>query len=443
MHVVHLYDGHEQVYEGRGSVPGVVWHLARETAATGHDVTVIERQWDGLDAVSTHEGVDFERLDLWTGADEPWSRVPYEQVTSPVGVGQLLADRTNFARRALAHLRDRSFDVLHVHLPFAAAVLLTIAPGLRERTVYTAHLGELRLDALTDDQQGTDPAASDSGSETDDDSGGIETPSILSVASPDIYLARRTARTTVLNEGIADAFADRGVDPESLSVLPNGVDLDRFTNVSSTAVERVRESYAFGDGPTLLFVGTVMPRKGVVDLVRAAGILADRTVDAGDGGTDGDAPFDLIVAGEDELDGDYVDTVRETASDAGIADAVSFPGFVPAEDLPALYAATDLFVMPSLEEGFGMTVVEAMAAGTPVVGTRVGAIPEIVDDGDHGFVVDPGDPSGLADAMDEALERFRESDTIMPTTRQRAGEYSWASVGQRCRTIYESVQETV
>ena len=90
MEAVHLYDGHEQVYEGRGSVPGVVWHLG---PGGGHDVTVIERQWDGLDATATHDGVDFERLDLWTGADDPWTRVPYEQVTSLVSVGQLVADR--------------------------------------------------------------------------------------------------------------------------------------------------------------------------------------------------------------------------------------------------------------------------------------------------------------------------------------------------------------
>jgi len=425
MEVIHLYDGHEQVYEGHGSVPGVVWHLAREAAANGHDVTVIERQWDGLDATATHDGVDFERLDLWTGADDPWTRVPYEQVTSPVGVGQLLTDRTNFAFEALRRLRSRSFGVLHVHLPFAAGVLLTVAPWLRDSTVYTAHLGKLRLDALTADQRGESRSARDGA-----DSGGLEAPAVLSAASPDVYLANRVAHTTVLNETIADAFAERGVDPASLSVLPNGVNLERFANVPERERERVRDAYDLGEGPTLLFVGTVMPRKGVTDLVRAVGELADR---------EGWESVDLLVAGEDDLDGAYVAEVRETAQEVEIADSTAFPGFVPETDLAPLYAAADVCVVPSLEEGFGMTAVEALAAGTPVIGTRVGAIPEIVDDGVHGYVVDPGDPAALAGAIDRVVRTLAETDDVMSVARQRASEYSWKSVGEQCEAVYQEV----
>lgn len=102
MEVVHLYDGHERVYDGRGSVPSVVWNLARETAAAGHEVTVLERRWDGLARRAEREGVAFRRMDLATGADEPWTRVPYEMVASPVGLARLVGDRTNFALEALA-----------------------------------------------------------------------------------------------------------------------------------------------------------------------------------------------------------------------------------------------------------------------------------------------------------------------------------------------------
>jgi glycosyltransferase involved in cell wall biosynthesis len=426
--VVHLYDGHEQVYEGRGSVPGVVWHLAREAAANGHDVTVMERQWAGLDAHATHDGVDFERPDLWTGADEPWTRVPYEQVTSPVGVGQLVTDRTNFAFEALRRLRSRSFDVLHVHLPFAAGVLLTVAPWLRDSTVYTAHLGELRLDALTEDQRGGGGSVEDDA----DGSGGLEAPAVLSAASPDVYLANRVAHTTVLNETIADAFAERGVDPASLSVLPNGVNLERFANVPERERERVRDAYDLGEGPTLLFVGTVMPRKGVTDLVRAVGELADR---------EGWESVDLLVAGEDDLDGAYVAEVRETAREVEIADSTAFPGFVPEADLAPLYAAADVCVVPSLEEGFGMTAVEALGAGTPVVGTRVGAIPEIIDEGVHGYVVDPGDPAALAGAIDRAVSEPARRTETATAARDRASEYSWKSVGEQCARIYADVSK--
>jgi glycosyltransferase involved in cell wall biosynthesis len=447
LRVVHLYDGHEQVHEGRGSVPGVVWNVARETAARGHDVTVLERQWDGLPQSTTHEGVRFERLDLATGADEPWTRVPYEQVTSPVGLARLVGDRTNFALAALRWLRgrERSVDVLHVHLPFAANVILTLAPTYRDRTVFTAHLGELRLDVLEAGQEGTD-------------ADGPDVPGFLSVFSPDVFLAKRASHTTVLNEGIADVFHDHGVPDESLTVVPNGVDVDRFTNVDPQAVRRVRREYdgfASDPGPgevsgvvandgganldqvsgeshrrTLLFVGTIMPRKGVFELVRAFGsLLDDREVD----------DVDLIIAGESDLDDEYVRRIETFMSETGLESHVHMPGFVPAEDLPALYHAADAFVMPSLEEGFGMTAVEALACGTPVVGTRVGAIPDIVSEGSTGYLTAPGDVEELVDALDSVLSADRSE--LAQSAQAHAREYSWASVGATVEGVYAEVTD--
>lgn len=415
MRVVHLYDGHEQVHEGRGSVPGVVWNVARETAAAGHDVTVLERQWDGLPATAEHDGVAFHRLALRTGADEPWTRVPYEEVTSPVGAARLVADRTNFALAALRWLRGAEFDVLHVHLPFAANVLATVAPGLRDRTVYTAHLGELRLDILEEGQEGADDA-------------GPDVPAVLSAFSPDVYLAKRAAKTTVLNADVESVFADRGVPASRLRVVPNGVDVDRFGDVDPREVERVREAYGFGDDPVVLFVGTVMPRKGVTELVRALDVVVN------DRGRDVDA----VLAGETDLDESYVEQVESFISRGGLDDHVTMPGFVPAEDLPALYRAADLFAVPSLEEGFGMTAIEAMAAGTPVVGTRVGALPEIIEPGRTGALADPGDVPGLAAAIEDALELT--GDETEAAARSRAGEYSWPSVAETFADIYEEVQ---
>lgn len=468
MHVTHIYDGHEQIHDGRGSVPTVVWQVAREAAGAGHRVTVVERQWDGLDARARHDGVAFERFDLRTGADRPWDRVPYEMVESPTGVVRLVADRLNFARAALGRLRDLDPDVVHVHLPFAAAVLATVAPGLRDRLVYTAHLGELRLDALSDDQSGTGDPGSGAGTEDpvtatadggavartdtadpDDsetaaaaDGSGLAVPDVLSVVSPDVYLAKRAAATTVLNPKVADLFAERGVPRERLTVVPNGVDVDRFGDVSPGRIGAVRDQYDLDGAPVVLFVGTVMPRKGVDDLVRAAGHLADR---------DDVEDFHVVVAGEDDLDGAYTDEVRSLAHERGVAGRVTFAGFVPDDELAALYALADAFALPSREEGFGMTVTEAMAAGTPVVATTVGAIPRLVDEGDQGYVVEPNDPDAFADRLaallsasdrDPASDRdhANDRDRMAACARDRASEYSWRAVGEQFRTIYEEVR---
>lgn len=462
MRVLHLYDGHEKVHGGRGSVPGVIWNLARETAAAGHEVTVLERRWDGLDSTAEHEEVGFRRLDLATGADEPWTRVPYEMVTSPVGLSRLVGDRTNFALEALRHLRDLDFDVLHVHLPFAASVLATVAPWLRDRMVYTAHLGELRLNALGGDDSGADDSGGgsngedieeddldtesnylDGGSEDgvgDDDegedadeenhAGGLDVPEIVKRLSPDIYLANRVAETAVLNPEIRDIFEGRGVPESSLSVVPNGVDLNRFGDPNPEIIGEVEAKYDLADRPTLLFVGTVMPRKGVVDLVRSA----EQVLAAGH-------DFRLVIAGENDLDPEYTDRVRSLIREAGIEENVELTGFVPAEELPALYALADLFVVPSLEEGFGMTVAEAMAAGTPVVGTRVGRVPWLLDDERCGRVVEPGDSSGVADAVVELLNDSVERERMGERARKRARDVSWEGVTADVLSIYQEVRQ--
>jgi glycosyltransferase involved in cell wall biosynthesis len=469
MHVVHLYDGHEKVYNGRGSVPGVVWNIARTTAAHGHDVTVLERQWDGLPEEAEHEGVRFERFDTWTGADEPWTRVPYEEVTSPLGAIRLVGDRTNFAFSALRRLRRADFDVLHVHLPFAANVLSTVAPWIRDRLVYTAHLGELRLNLLgadedirvdggalaTEDQtqsrsqvsyqtesetqyraesvavSQTQPESRSGSEATTQSETEPSAPSILSVFSPDIHLARHAAHTTVLNPDIKAAFAKRGIPDARLSVIPNGVDIDRFATVSVDDRNRVRERYDLvPDHPIVFFVGTVMPRKGVAELVEALNLVVHEY---------GHNQVQVMLAGDTELDPSYCDAVEQSVSAYDLDANISMSGFVPEDDLPALYALADVFVVPSLEEGFGMTAIEALAAGTPVVATRTGDLPRLIDDGEHGRLVTPGNRRELASALDGMLSREAKRSRMGDQAASRAAEYAWSEVTTEFESIYKQV----
>lgn len=426
MRILHLYDGHERVYGGRGSVPNVVWNVARETAAAGHDVTVIERQWDGMAPTARHDDVSFERIPLGTGSTEPWGDVPYEMVKSPVGVTKLAIDRCNFAFKSVRRLREREFDVLHVHLPFAANVLLTIAPSLRRSTVYTAHLGELRLGLVGEDPRSRQTLEHDDSPPDANRPGGLTVPTIVSMVSPDRYLVKRAAKTTVLNPRIKHAFRDWGIPETDLAVIPNGVDVERFEAVDDSRVEDAREQYGLSDGPVVLFVGTIMPRKGVLDLVRALELVRETL----------DVPPQVILAGEPGVDESYADDVRERIVQSGLDPFVSMPGFVPEADLPALYALADVYVMPSREEGFGMTAIEALAAGTPVIATRVGGVPQVIESRRHGQLIDPGDVDGLAAGMIELLT----GDSI-PSDRlqRRARQFSWGVVSSSFIDVYGSV----
>lgn len=412
MKIVHLYDGHEKIYQGRGSLPRIVWNIARRTAAHGHDVTVMERQWAGLSATDSHDGVNFQRLALRTGSNEPWADVPYEMVNSVSGMTRLMVDRLNFGLAARRMLDSIEFDVLHVYLPFAANVLVTIAPRFRHRMVYTAQLGELRLNALTDQ---------------DED---LKAPEILEVFSPDIYLAKRVGHTTVLNQSIKRIFEQNGVPSYKLTHIPNGVDIAKFSQVESDARERVAAKYNLEDRTIVLFVGTVMPRKGVLPLVKAADIVInDRDF----------SDIRVVIAGENDLDEEYTDEIREYIEKTDMNDNFVFTGYLTDSDLLPLYELSDIFVLPSFEEGFGMVVSEAMSTGTPAIGSAISGIDQQIEDEKTGYLVEPGNPDALAEKISELLENTEKRERMAERSERKAEQFSWDTIVEQYIDVYNSL----
>jgi glycosyltransferase involved in cell wall biosynthesis len=133
----------------------------------------------------------------------------------------------------------------------------------------------------------------------------------------------------------------------------------------------------------LLFLGALGPRKGIFDLLHA---LA-HAVAAG-------APLHLTVGGDGQLA-----EARRLAAELGLADRVSFEGWVDPARRAVLLAESDVYVLPSYNEGLPMSVLEAMAAGLPVITTTVGGLPELIASGENGWLIEPGD----VDAMTQAL----------------------------------------
>lgn len=392
--VVHFYDGHERV-RGSGSVPDVVWSLATRSAAQGHDVTIVERQWEDLPLEAEHRDVTFHRLPLRTGATKPWERIPYEMVTSPTGATRLFLDRMNFAFRGLQYLRKHDPDVVHVHLPFAANVIATLSPSLASRMVYTAHIGETEKR--------------------------ISNPRF----SPDVHLARRAAKTIALNPKARRAFIDRGADDERVEVIPNGVDITRFDDVEPEREAEVRAEYDVDADNVVLFVGTITPRKGVVDLVEAVANVPD------------DAQFVLI--GNTDLEPGYVDDVRETIASEGVEDRIILIGFIPEEHLLAFYSLADVFVLPSYEEGSSIAVTEAMAAGLPVVGSKIDGIKQQVDHGVHGLLTPPGDTRTLAKNLSCLIGNEERRVSMERSIKERADKLAWEHITEQVLDVYREV----
>ncbi|MGB9880037.1 MAG: glycosyltransferase family 4 protein, partial [Anaerolineae bacterium] len=120
-----------------------------------------------------------------------------------------------------------------------------------------------------------------------------------------------------------------------------------------------------------------------------------------------------------------------------IADRVVFTGYVPDEDLPALYSGADLFVFPSLYEGFGLPPLEAMACGTPVVCSKASSLPEVV--GDAALMVDPYDVEALAEAMHRVLSDAVLREELRGKGLARAQQFTWEKAARETLAVYEEV----
>jgi glycosyltransferase involved in cell wall biosynthesis len=191
----------------------------------------------------------------------------------------------------------------------------------------------------------------------------------------------------------------------------------------ASAAHQVRVRAAFNiDGPFVLYVGTIEPRKNLVRLIRAWQRIRQRGV----------IPHRLVLVGSRGWqDRAIYQEVRSIADDAGII----FTGYVPLEDLPALYSAADAFAFPSLYEGFGLPVIEAMACSTPVLISSTPALVEVA--GDAALQVD----AYSVEAISLGLERILTDEVLRGELRarglRRAQAYSWPATATQTLQVYQ------
>lgn len=237
-----------------------------------------------------------------------------------------------------------------------------------------------------------------------------------------LYCRRATRVIAVSQHTRQDLIALYGVAPEKVTVVYEAAD-PRFRPQQPERIAEVRARYGL-PSRYLLFVGTLEPRKNLVGVLEAfERVYAGRLTDG------------LVVVGKRGwlYEGFFA---RLEASPA--RQAVLFPGYVPDEDLPAIYAGAQALVFPSFYEGFGLPVLEAMACGTPVVCSDRGSLPEVA--GDAALLVDPGDGEAIVEAVRSLLSREDLREVYRRRGLERAGQFSWEraareTVGVYCRVL--------
>ena len=200
-------------------------------------------------------------------------------------------------------------------------------------------------------------------------------------------------------------------------VIPNGIDVRRFAEARAADL---------GPGTKLLFVGRLHARKGFRVAVEAyRGLAAERR------------GLRLVVAG----DGPERATLGRLEPDA--LARVTLLGTVPNADLPPIYTACDVFVAPNTGgESFGVVLVEAMAAGLPVVASSIPGFEEVVTDGVDGLLVHPRDPAALADAVARVLDEPGLAPRLAEAGRNRAERFDWSFVVRELEEAYRDAVAT-
>ena len=305
-------------------------------------------------------------------------RLPLDRLT-----GLQAAVSLDAWRVGMRAARDRKPDLVHAHTLFYHSSLVAAAVARRHRVplLLTLHVGDL---------------------------GALPRPyRVVSQAYERTVgrgLLRAARRIICVSDDVRRHAGSFGISEATLAVVPNGVDTARF-------VPRPRSP---GDPPVLMCVGRLIANKGPQHLLEGVARLRRQGVDAR-----------LLYVGGGPLE----HRLRRRAHALGMDDRIRFLG--RRQDVDALLAEADVFVRPSLTDGMSLSVLEAMAAGLPVVATDVSGTRELIDDGISGVVTPPGSVSALADGVARLLNDPSARERMGANARRRALAFDWSIVAER------------
>lgn len=375
-----------------------IFSVSRELARAGHCVTVVDIKEPGDPDTEQISGVRFVRLPAGKRRG---------QSSLTLGLLLSMANSVAFAVRVSRYIKKDRFDAVHVSGTLVGLVLTFLNPRLRRKMVYSAYSPIWFMPS---------PGWWDR----------------LSRAA-DYHLMRRVGAVIVQTESFRSRLAARGIQA---AVIHTAVATEEFG--AGVATSGVISKYGLAGRTTVLFNGRIVPYKGVEYLVKAARIVT--------GGSRHPEVLFLLVGplAEHGLDRaayySYISRVFGLIREAGLEPRVRLTGALPFAEVVQLFAACDIFVLPSLAESSPLVVAQAMASAKPVVGTRVGGVPDQVRDGWNGFLLEPADEKELAEKIEYLIGHPEERRRMGLNGRRLAeDEFSWSRITEQTLRVYHRV----
>src|SRR2546422_5286487 len=372
-----------------GGISTHVYHLSKSLVCKGNTVHVLTFDFPNTQPEDVVEGVSISRVESAGVSQTDFLLWIYSMNSLMIERGKRL-------------LRDQAFDLVHAHdwMVGRAALELNKSSGIP--LVATVHATEIgRRAGLYDDYQ-------------------------RKIHEIEQLLIQYSEQVICCSQYMLRHLkVNFGAPPDKISVISNGVDMSQFDSEKNDGRE-LRQKLSLGTRPAekvVLYVGRLVEEKGLHTLIEAFEILNQENVGA-----------TLIIAGEGPIKEELMTEVRQR----GLEEVIRITGFVDEATLIALYRSSNIFVLPSDYEPFGISVLEAMAARIPVVVSDVGGLSEIVEHGVTGLKVQPRDPVSLAASIRRLLEEESLARELTQKAYLMAGErYRWDHAAESTLRVYE------
>jgi len=380
-----------------GAVEEYVYQLSRHLRRLGIDAVVIDANYDSSRVIC--EDVNGAQV----------VRVPTAKPT--VGFKERILKELLFGNTTMSYINKRGFDVVHANtawVGFALALRRSAGKLKSQGFVYTCHNGLWPEDRVHMGEK--------------------------IVRLVEGYTMKIADTVIALNKTMEKALAEKAkVDPRKMVIVPNGVDTEFFR--PGLKDSQILSRYGLEEQSYILFVGRVSPEKGVHILLQAfKQIVNDIPKD-----------FKLVIAGpltstfnSAEISG-YAKAVMSYTKE-NLSERAVFTGEIDKNSLRILYSNAYCFVLPSLAEAFPMVLLEAMASGTPPIGSTAGGVPDMIIDNVNGLLFRKGDWRDLANKLLTLVQDRGFRDKLSHNARKHVEEnFSWGTVAVRIKEAYSSI----